>query len=121
MKKMFKSLLVLSTLLFSAPYAAMADSYPEKAGEKLGNGIANAVGGFLEIPKTVIITTRSEGPVYGMTIGLMAGILHTLGRTLYGTLDMATFMIPTKPLVDPDYIWNDFDRITNYKAQVEMR
>ena len=114
MNKMFKSLLVLSTLLFSAPYAAMADSYPEKAGAKLGNGIANAAGGFLEIPKTVILTSRSEGPVYGMTIGLMAGVLHTVRRTLYGTLDLATFIIPTQPLVEPDYIWNDFDRITSY-------
>ncbi|ARO88297.1 exosortase system-associated protein, TIGR04073 family [Nitrosospira lacus] len=120
MKKMFKSLLVLSALFFS-PYAAMADSYPEKAGGKLENGIANAVGGFLEIPKTVMTTTRSEGPAYGMTVGLMAGFLHTLGRTIYGVVDMATFLIPTKPLVDPDYIWNDPDRITTYKSKVEMR
>ena len=63
MKNMFKSLLLLSALFFSSPYAAMADSYPEKAGRKLENGIANAVGGFLEIPKTVLITSRSEGPV----------------------------------------------------------
>ena len=121
MKKMFKSLLLLSALFFSSSYAAMADSYPEKAGGKLENGIANAVGGFLEIPKTVLITSRSEGPVYGMTIGLMAGILHTLGRTIYGVVDIATFLVPTQPLVDPDYIWNDSDRITTYKANVQMR
>jgi putative exosortase-associated protein (TIGR04073 family) len=121
MKKMLKSLLVLSALFFSAPYAATADSYPEKAGGKLGTGIANAVGGIWEIPKTMIITTRTEGPVYGLTVGLMAGMLHTLGRTVYGVVDMATFLIPTKPLVDPDYIWNDSDRITSYKAKVEMR
>ena len=119
--KMFRSLLVLSALFFAAPYAAIADSYPEKAGAKLGNGVANAVGGVLEIPKTVIVTSRSDGPLYGATVGLMSGILHTLGRTLYGVADMATFLIPTKPLVDPDYIWNDSDRITSYKAKVEMR
>ena len=119
--KMFRSLLVLSALFFSAPSAAIADSYPEKAGAKLGNGMANAVGGLLEIPKTVIVTSRSDGPLYGATVGLMSGILHTLGRTLYGVADMATFFIPTKPLVDRDYIWNDSDRITSYKAKVEMR
>lgn len=121
---MCKSLLILSALFFSLPHAAMAESIPDylgKAGGKLGNGIANTVGGFMEIPKTVIIVNRSEGPVYGMTVGLMAGVLHTLGRTIYGVVDMATFMIPTKPLIDPDYIWNDFDRITTYKADVQMQ
>jgi putative exosortase-associated protein (TIGR04073 family) len=121
MKKVFKSLLMLSALFFSWPHAAIADSYIEKAGGKLGNGFVNAVSGLAEIPKTILIISRSEGPIYGATVGLMAGILHTVGRTLYGTLDMATFMIPTKPLVDPDYIWNDFDRLTNYKAKVQMR
>jgi putative exosortase-associated protein (TIGR04073 family) len=124
MRKMFKLLLILSALLFSLPHAAMAESEPDyldKIGGKLENGIANAVGGFVEIPKTVIIMSRNNGPVYGMTVGLMAGIVHALGRTVYGAVDMATFMIPTKPLIDPDYIWNDFDRMTTYKANVQMQ
>ena len=95
--------------------------YLDKVVGKLENGIANAIGGFVEIPKTVIIVSRSEGPVYGITVGLMVGILHALGRTVYGAVDMATFMIPTKPLVEPDYIWNDFDRITTYKPNVQMQ
>ncbi len=124
MKKMFKSLLILSALFFSLPHAAMAESEPDyldKVGGKLENGIANAVGGFIEIPKTVIIMSRNDGPVYGVTVGLLAGIVHALGRTVYGAVDMATFMIPTKPLVDPDYIWNDFDRMTTYKPNVQMQ
>jgi len=124
MKKMFKSLLILSTLFFFSPHAAMAESEPDyldKAGAKLENGIANAVGGFLEIPKTVMIMSRSDGPVYGVTVGLLTGVVHTLGRTVYGAVDMATFMIPTKPLVDPDYIWNDSDRMTTYIPKVQMQ
>lgn len=34
----------MPALSFSLPYAAVADSYPEKIGGKLENGIANAVG-----------------------------------------------------------------------------
>lgn len=124
MKKMFKSLLILSTVFFLSPHAAMAENEPDyldKVSAKLENGIANAVGGFIEIPKTVIIMSRSDNPVYGMTVGLLVGVLHTLGRTVYGAVDMATFMIPTKPLVEPDYIWNDFDKMTTYKPNVEMQ
>jgi len=51
----------------------------------------------------------------------MVGIMHTLGRTIYEAVDMATLLIPTKPLVEPDYIWNDFDRITTYKPAVQMQ
>ncbi len=110
--------------IFSLPNAAMAEGEPDyldKVGGKLENGIANAVGGFVEIPRTVMITSRSDGPSYGMTVGLLTGILHTLGRTVYGVVDMATFMIPTKPMIDPDYVWNDFDRMTTYKADVQMQ
>ena len=95
--------------------------YIDKVGRKLENGIANAIGGFMEIPKTVIIITRNEGPIYGVAVGLIAGVMHTLGRTIYGVVDMATFLIPTKPLVEPNYIWNDFDRITIYKPAVQMQ
>lgn len=121
MKKIFQSLLVIFVLFFSGPYAAMADSYPENVVRKFENGAANAVSGFMEIPKNVMIASREEGPLYGMTFGLVAGILHTVGRTLYGILDMATFMIPTQPMVEPEYIWNDFDTMTTFKPAVQLR
>lgn len=121
MKKIFQSFLVLAVLFFSSSYAAMADSYPENAVSKLGNGAANAVSGLVEIPKNVMIASREEGPLYGMTFGLVAGILHTVGRTIYGALDMATFMIPTQPLVEPNYIWNDFDKMTIFNPAVQLR
>jgi hypothetical protein len=37
----------IRAILFS-PQAAMAEDYPEKAGQKLTNGVANATTGFLE-------------------------------------------------------------------------
>lgn len=50
MKKMLKSLLLLSALFFFSLHAVMAESYPAKAakaGEKLVNGIANVTTGVL--------------------------------------------------------------------------
>ncbi len=121
MKQMFKSLPILLALFFFVPYIAMAQSYPTKVGEKLGNGIANVVTGVVEIPKTMIITSQKRGPAYGMTAGFMTGIVHMLGRTLSGAVDLATFMIPTRPLVNPDYIWNNFNRETSYNPGWQLR
>jgi hypothetical protein len=34
---------------------------------------------------------------------------------------MATFMIPTTGMVDPAYAWTDFDKMTTYRPDVQMR
>ncbi|MDD1618705.1 MAG: exosortase system-associated protein, TIGR04073 family [Methylococcaceae bacterium] len=121
MKQLFKSLPVLLVLFFFAPYVAMAQSYPTKIGEKLANGIVNVVTGVAEIPKTVMITSRAKGPAYAATAGVMTGIVHMMGRTLFGTVDLVTFMIPTRPLVNPDYIWYNFNRETSYDLTWQLR
>ena len=121
MKQMFKSLPILFALFFFVPYVAMAQSYPTKVGEKLGNGIVNVVTGVAEIPKTVMITSRAKGPAYAATVGVMTGIVHMMGRTLFGTVDLVTFMIPTRPLVNPDYIWYNFNRETSYNLTWQLR
>lgn len=120
MKQLSKMLLVLA-LLFCTPYLAMAHGYPGKIGEKLGVGIANVVTGPMEIPKTMMITSRTNGPGYGMTAGFMTGIVHMLGRTLSGALDLATFMIPTRPIVRPDLIWKNFNTETSYNPNWQIR
>lgn len=62
----------------------------------------------------MILTSRRDGPAYGLTVGLVTGIMHTIGRTVFGVLDAATFFIPTQPTVRPPYIWQDFDKETTY-------
>ncbi|MCC6917399.1 exosortase system-associated protein, TIGR04073 family [Nitrosomonas sp.] len=92
----------------------MVQSYPVTASEKLVNGITNAATGFVELPKTIILTSRRDGAAYGLTIGFVTGIMHTIGRTVFGVLDAATFFIPTQSTVHPSYIWQDFDKETTY-------
>lgn len=121
MKKMLRSLLILSALFLFSPQVVMAESYPAKAGEKLANGIANVATGIVEIPKTIVITSRSEGVAYGATAGIMMGIMQMVGRTLHGALDVATFMVPTKPLVTPEYVWKDFNKETTYSSDLQLR
>ena len=115
MKKMLKSLLVLSTLLFFMPKAVMAESYHMNAAEKLVGGIANVATGFIELPKTMIVTSQRENLLYGMTIGLVKGVMHTAGRTLIGALNVATFLFPTDPWVEPQYVWEDLGTETSYR------
>lgn len=114
MKKMLKLTLLLSALFFFSPQAAMAQSYRPNPIEKLAGGIANVATGFMELPKTMIITSQREGFLYGVTVGLVAGVMQTAGRTAIGALDVATFMFPTDPWVEPHYIWEDFGTETTY-------
>ena len=109
-----KSLLIVSMLFFFLPSAAMASEYPTNAGEKLGSGVTNMLTGVLEIPKTMIVTSRNDGLAYGMTNGFFVGIVHAVGRTLSGVFDVTTFVIPTTSFVQSEYIWNNFDQETTY-------
>lgn len=117
--------LLFSALFFLSSQIAMAQtytiygermtqSYPTMAGEKLMNGIVNAATGFVELPKTIILTSQRDGAPYGLTVGLLTGLIHTVGRTVFGALDIATFFIPTRPTVYPPYIWQDFHKETTY-------
>jgi putative exosortase-associated protein (TIGR04073 family) len=114
MKKLFKSLLVVSVLFFLSSQSAMAQSYTYASGEKFVGGLTNVVTGFVELPKNLINATEERGLPYGMTVGLATGIMHTVGRTVVGALDLVTFMIPIGSSVSPVYIWEDFHYETTY-------
>lgn len=106
--------LIFSIFFLFSSHVIAADSYFGNSSEKFMSGIANAVTGWVELPKNVILTSQKEGPIYGATTGLAMGIMHTIGRSLVGVLDAATFFIPTKPSVNPPFIWQDFSRETSY-------
>jgi len=121
MKQMLKVLPILFALSFFIPHVAMARDYPTIVGEKVATGFTNAITGVGEIPKTIMVMSHEKGPVYGATVGFMVGLGHTLGRSLCGALDLATFMIPTESIVKPNYIWDHFDRETSYSSTFKMR
>jgi putative exosortase-associated protein (TIGR04073 family) len=121
MKQMSKKLLLLSALCLMMPYGAMAESYPSKVVAKLGNGIVNVATGIVEIPKTMLVTSAKKGPLYGMTAGFLTGVFHMTGRTVLGATDVATFLVPTKPVIQPKYVWKNFNRETRYFDYYNMR
>lgn len=114
MNKTIKLSLMLSFLFIFSSQATAADSSFSKSGEKLLIGISNVATGLVELPKNIILKSEQEGVFYGVTVGLAAGIMHSVGRTAMGILDVVTFIIPTSSSVSPDYVWQNFDRETTY-------
>ena len=120
MIQLCRLLSIIFVIFFLSSQSVIASDYPTKVGEKLVHGIANVVTGVAEVPKTMMVTGRQKGATYGMTTGFFTGLVHMVGRLATGALDIATFMVPTTPIPQPEYIWDDFDKETTYKAW-EMR
>ena len=116
MKKVIKSLLVLAALTFIAPvaHAGHTGNYATNAADKLAHGVANIATGWAEVPKNIMIVGQKDGIVAGATVGVFTGMMQALGRTAYGIMDTATFLIPTASSVKPGYIWDDINKETSY-------
>lgn len=119
MKQTLTALLLLASVGFFSSEAA-ASSYISRMGSKLGNGITNAVTGIVEVPKTIMATNRTDGPAYAATAGVVTGLFNMIGRTLLGAGDVVTFMIPTKPIPQPDFVWQNFKQETTYRKTWEL-
>lgn len=89
-------------------------SYGGKVGSKALNAFANLTTGVLEIPKNMINTSNKSNIFYGVVGGLFKGLVHTGGRIGVGIADLITIPLPTKPIAQPRYIWENFDVDTTY-------
>jgi putative exosortase-associated protein (TIGR04073 family) len=89
-------------------------SYGRKIGKKVLSGWTNLSLGLLEVPKNIINTTNDSNIFYGLTGGAFKGLINTAGRMGVGIADLLTFLIPTKPIAHPLFIWDDFDADTTY-------
>ncbi len=92
------------------------DRYIGQVGNKALNGFANMATAPLEIPKNIInISNEPDSNVfYGLFGGIIRGSFDTAGRILNGANDLVTAPLPTKPVVQPEYVWDDFDKTNSY-------
>ncbi|MGZ5007701.1 MAG: exosortase system-associated protein, TIGR04073 family [Methylobacter sp.] len=95
-------------------YESQHPSYGAKVGGKALNAFANLTTAVLEIPKNIINTTNQSNIVYGAVGGLFKGLVNTAGRIGVGITDLITIPIPTVPIAQPVYIWDNFDVDTTY-------
>lgn len=109
-----------STLAADQATEQSADNYTSRASAKFGTGILNAATGLAEIPKNMYLMSNQEGLAVGLPVGFFKGLFHTLGRVGVGAMEMATFYIPTKPMLNAPLVWENFDKETTYGTNWEL-
>lgn len=78
------------------------------AAEKAVRGLANTgLGVVVELPKTIYYDTLEDGPLYGLTVGVLEGLSWGIARTLVGVYEVVTFPFPIpegyRPIYKPNY------------------
>lgn len=109
--------LLMAGLLSVAPQIQaqeMEKTYGETVNRKLLSGLANITTSTLEIPKTIINISNQSNFAFGFAGGVIKGGVNTVGRIGVGLLDLITAPIPTRQIVYPLYVWDDFDAETKY-------
>jgi len=98
--------IILSGCLGTAAFAE--ELVPPAAAEKAVRGLANTgLGVVVELPKTVYYDTLEDGPLYGLTVGVLEGLSWGIARTFVGIYEVVTFPFPApegyRPILTPAY------------------
>lgn len=112
MKKVTAFILVL---IFAFSLVAPAYCEIDGAIKKLGRGLCNAVTFPLEVPEQMKRVSDAEGPMAGLTYGILKGAFMMCVRAVVGVYETATFPLPIpqdyKPILnDPEFFLEN----TNY-------
>jgi len=120
MYKRFRITVISTLLLLGACAPALAgETYGARITHKLGVGLSNLTLCWLEFPKNMINTTNQTNLALGLGGGMVKGLLHTLGRVGSGLVDTITFAYPTRPIPDPELVWQRFSSETQYGAVMQ--
>ncbi len=105
------ALILLSAVLISSLMAKPC--FADGPLRKLGRGLANLFTGIVEIPKGVILRSKKEGAVKGLTSGFVEGAKQGLVRTASGLYEALTFPIPApvdyEPMVSPEFVFEEWE------------
>ena len=64
----------------------------------------------------MMVESAKDGVGMGLTFGFVKGLTNLVGRTLTGIVDVVSFPIPTKPMVTPAVVFQEFDQETTYAS-----
>jgi putative exosortase-associated protein (TIGR04073 family) len=92
--------------------ATAAPAQEMTATRKTARGLAGLTLGIVDLPGNVAQEWRNDGPLSGLTVGLLMGIVKVPARTLVGAYELVTapFPVPAgyEPLLTPEYSWSYF-------------
>lgn len=98
--------------VLSLGLASVAEAQQMTATRKFGRGLAGLTLAILELPGNMTQEWRSEGPLTGLTVGLVMGLAKIPARGLTGAFETITapFPLPAgyEPLMAPEYPWQYF-------------
>jgi putative exosortase-associated protein (TIGR04073 family) len=120
MRKILSVLIILSFLISITSVYALGPNYFEASAEKGKHGIINTFTGWLELPYQVLKGLQNGSPennkndLVGGVLGIFRGIVHGIGRTASGILQLVTCLLPNHqdnqgvgvPL-DNEYAWQE--------------
>jgi len=93
--------------------ATAAPAQEMTATRKFGRGLAGLTMGILELPGNMTQEWRNDGPLSGLTVGLVMGIVKVPARTLVGAYEVLTgpFPLPAgyESLLTPEHPWEYFE------------
>jgi putative exosortase-associated protein (TIGR04073 family) len=99
-------------ILLCVGLAGAAPAQEMTATRKFGRGLAGLTLGVLELPGNMAQEWRNDGPLSGLTVGLIMGIAKIPARTLVGAYEVvsAPFPLPAgyEPPLSPEFPWGYF-------------
>lgn len=109
-KRRARNAVFASVVLVSGPLTAAFGEQlvSPAAAQKAVRGVANTgLGLVIELPKNVYYGTLEDGPLYGLTVGVLEGLSWGVARTLVGVYEVITFPFPVpegyRPIYNPNY------------------
>lgn len=115
MSKLLRAIVLSLTALLCTGSGALADDdYGKTIKLKAGSGFSNMMFGLLEVPKNIIKTSNETNLLFGITGGTAKGTAHALGRMMSGIVDVLSFPVPSKPITNPPFVWENWYTDTQY-------
>jgi len=122
MSRSTRTIFLSMTAALCMSSAAMAsDNYGRDVAVKLGSGLSNLALAWVEFPKNIINTTNETNVTLGFSGGVLKGGLHTLGRIASGVVDVITSPLPTQPITNPTFVWENFNVETQYGPVFQLK
>ncbi|MFH1995382.1 MAG: hypothetical protein ABIJ27_00100 [Candidatus Omnitrophota bacterium] len=129
--KILCEVLAVTMIFSSLTFAATDEELFVGMGHRLGRGIKNVVGGWIEIPAQIGkgysrgIYGKGDFKPAGAIIGVFRGVFHAVGRTASGAGDIISFWAMSPPdnqgvgiPLDAELAWEEGEQQSIFKPNV---